>query len=165
MSESIDSSLSSIDEEQSHQPSSTSRSASLLTALIDPLKSLFAGSFGGFCSLLVGHPFDTIKVSEKLCLLFKSSDSDQTVGGQQVRLQTIPNITVGNNIQLKNNMLDCMRMTVKYEVGSIFAPLGQQTGLTTILAILNRDFSDFTKGFYQFCWVNLLTFQTEIAWS
>lgn len=130
MSESLDSSLSSTRsrmDEQSHLPSasnnnrrSSNTSTNLLTALIDPVKSLFAGSFGGFCSLLVGHPFDTIKV----------------------RLQTIPYIMVGNNIQLKNNTLDCVRMTVKYE-----GFLGLYKGFTPILLGVLPSYSTYFFGY------------------
>lgn len=32
------------------------------THRVSPIKNFFAGGFGGICTVLVGHPFDTIKV-------------------------------------------------------------------------------------------------------
>ncbi len=39
-----------------------SDSSPLSRLRLDPTANIFAGAFGGLLSLIVGHPFDTIKV-------------------------------------------------------------------------------------------------------
>lgn len=57
-----------------------------------PLKGFFAGGFGGSCLVLIGHPFDTIKV----------------------RIQTMP-LPAPGQPPLYRNTLDCVRQTVAHE--------------------------------------------------
>ena len=38
------------------------------TGETSPIKGFLAGGFGGVCVVLSGHPLDTIKVSDNVCI-------------------------------------------------------------------------------------------------
>ncbi|CAH8527157.1 unnamed protein product [Schistosoma rodhaini] len=57
--------------------------------VISPIKSFLAGGFGGACCIVIGHPFDTIKV----------------------RLQTMPHVTSGAT-PMYYGTFDCVKKTV-----------------------------------------------------
>lgn len=81
---------------------------------VSPIKNFFAGGFGGICTVLVGHPFDTIKV----------------------RLQTMPKPLPGQK-PLYTGTWDCVTKTVKLEgAKGLYKGMGAPiTGITPIFAI------------------------------
>ncbi|KAF5291402.1 hypothetical protein FQR65_LT01712 [Abscondita terminalis] len=60
--------------------------------MVDKIEYFICGGFGGVCTVLVGHPLDTVKV----------------------RLQTMPKVVPGQ-APLYSGMLDCIRKTVAKE--------------------------------------------------
>jgi len=81
---------------------------------VSPIKNFFAGGLGGVCTVVVGHPFDTVKV----------------------RLQTMPKVVPGQT-PLYSGTWDCVKKTVKLEgfrglYKGMAAPL---TGVAPIFAI------------------------------
>jgi len=81
---------------------------------VSPIKNFFAGGLGGVCTIVVGHPFDTVKV----------------------RLQTMPKLVPGE-VPLYTGTWDCFSKTVKLEgfrglYKGMAAPL---TGVAPIFAI------------------------------
>jgi len=59
---------------------------------VSPIKNFFAGGLGGVCTVVVGHPFDTVKV----------------------RLQTMPKVVPGQ-APMYTGTWDCVKKTVKLE--------------------------------------------------
>ncbi|KAB0795702.1 hypothetical protein PPYR_09763 [Photinus pyralis] len=81
---------------------------------MNPLEYFFCGGFGGVCTVVVGHPLDTIKV----------------------RLQTMP-IPAAGQSPLYSGTWDCMKKTVKLEgVRGLYKGMGAPlAGVAPIFAI------------------------------
>ncbi|TRY71026.1 hypothetical protein TCAL_15032 [Tigriopus californicus] len=79
-----------------------------------PMKDFIAGGFGGICTVLSGHPFDTIKV----------------------RLQTMPNPKPGQP-PMYTGTVDCVMKTVKLEgVTGLYKGMGAPlVGVAPIFAL------------------------------
>lgn len=89
---------------------------------VSPIKNFFAGGLGGVCTVVVGHPFDTIKV----------------------RLQTMPKVLPGEKA-LYTGTWDCFTKTVKLE-GAKGLYKGMAAPLTGVAPIFAISFLGFGIG-------------------
>lgn len=81
---------------------------------VSPVKYFLSGGFGGFCTVVAGHPLDTIKV----------------------RLQTMPNPAPGE-VPMYTGTLDCAKKTIKREgVRGLYKGMGAPiAGVAPIFAM------------------------------